>query len=86
MKDTLNKKEAIKSIVSASVRSFAAGFEGRHVGELKNPNGTLNMKIHNIFIAVLGPELRYYTALVRSLDSSLGNMLEKMAIGIAELS
>jgi len=86
MKDTLNKKEAIKSIVSASVRSFAAGFEGRHVGELKNPNGTLNMKIHNIFIAVLSPELRYYTALVRSLDSSLGNMLEKMAIGIAELS
>ena len=44
------------------------------------------MKIHNVFIAVLGPEIQYYTALVRSLDSSLGNMLEKMAINIAKLT
>jgi len=43
------------------------------------------MKIHNVFIAALGPEIQYYTALVRSLYSSLGNMLEKMAINIAEL-
>lgn len=76
---TLEKKEAIRSIVHASVESFAVGFQGRHEGELGDPEGTLNMKIHNVFIAVLGPELQYYTALVRSLDSSLGNMLEKMA-------
>lgn len=44
------------------------------------------MKIHNVFIAALGPEIQYYTALVRSLDSSLGNMLEKMAINIAHLN
>lgn len=44
------------------------------------------MKIHNVFIAVLGPEIQYYTALVRSLDSSLGNMLEKLAINIAGFS
>jgi len=43
------------------------------------------MKIHNVFIAALGSEIKYYTALVRSLDSSLGNMLEKMAINIAGL-
>jgi len=85
-KDTLDKKEAIKSIVHASVESFAVGFQGRHEGELEDPEGTLNMKIHNVFIAVLGPEIQYYTALVRSLDSSLGNMLEKMAINIAKLS
>lgn len=83
--DTLNKKEAIRSIVHASVESFAVGFQGRHEGELEDPEGTLNMKIHNVFIAVLGPEIQYYTALVRSLDSSLGNMLEKMAINIAKL-
>lgn len=41
------------------------------------------MKIHNVFIAALGPEIQYYSALSRSLDSSLGNMLEKMAIKIA---
>lgn len=84
--NTLDKKEAIRSIVHTSVESFAIGFQGRHEGELEDPEGTLNMKIHNVFIAVLGPEIQYYTALVRSLDSSLGNMLEKMAINIAKLS
>lgn len=84
--DTLSKKEAIRSIVHASVESFAVGFQGRHEGELDDPEGTLNIKIHNVFIAVLGPEIQYYTALVRSLDSSLGNMLEKMAINIARLT
>ena len=44
------------------------------------------MKIHNVFIAALGSEIQYYNALVRSLDSSLGNMLEKLAMSIAKLS
>ncbi len=84
--NTADKTEAIISIVHASIESFAVGFQGRHEGELEDPEGTLNMKIHNVFIAVLGPEIQYYAALVRSLDSSLGNMLEKMAINIAKLS
>jgi hypothetical protein len=85
-KDTLDKKEAIKSLVHTAVEAYAEGFQARHEGELDNPEGTLNMKIHNVFIAALGPEIQYYTALVRSLDSSLGNMLEKLAINIAGFS
>ena len=85
-KDNLSKKEAIKRLVHTAVESYATGFQGRHEGELEDPEGTLNMKIHNVFIAVLGPEIQYYTALVRSLDSSLGNMLEKLAINIAKFS
>jgi len=81
----VSKDKAIRSIVKSSVESFAEGFASRHIAERDNPNGTINMKIHNPFIAVLGDELRYYTALVRSFDSALGNMLEKMAINIAEL-
>lgn len=84
--ETLDKKEAIKRLVHTAVESYAAGFQARHEGEFENPEGTLNMKIHNVFIAVLGPEIQYYTALVRSLDSSLGNMLEKLAINIAKFS
>src|SRR3989338_6966053 len=83
--ETLDKKEAIKRLVHTAVESYAEGFQARHEGELEDPEGTLNMKIHNVFIAALGPEIQYYTALVRSLDSSLGNMLEKLAINIAEL-
>lgn len=84
--ETLDKKEAIKRLVHTAVESYAAGFQARHEGEFENPEGTLNMKIHNVFISVLGPEIQYYTALVRSLDSSLGNMLEKLAINIAKFS
>lgn len=81
---TPNEMEFISSIVKASVLSYAEGFECRHIGEATNPEGTINMKIHNVFIEALGKEVQYYTALSRSLDSSLGNMLEKMAISLAE--
>ncbi len=84
-KNTLDKKEAIKSIVRTAVESYATGFQARHEGEVDNPNGVINMKIHNVFIAALGSDIQYYSALVRSLDSSLGNMLEGMAINIAKL-
>jgi hypothetical protein len=78
-------EKSIRQIVRSAVEAYANGFEARHIGEVNNPNGTINMKIHNVFIAALGEEIQYYTALVRSLDSSLGNMLEKMAINIAKL-
>lgn len=82
----VSKENSIRAIVKASVQSFAQGFSDRHISEFENPDGTINMKIHNVFIAKLWPEIQYYTSLVRSLDSSLWNMLESMAINISELS
>jgi hypothetical protein len=84
--DEATQKQHIQAIVSTGVTTFAAGFRARHEGESENPDGVINSKVHNVFIAALGSDIQYYTALVRSLDSSLGNMLEKMAIGIAKLS
>jgi len=81
----VNTENSIRQIVRSSVEAFANGFKARHLGEVDDPNGTINMKIHNVFIAALGEEIQYYTALVRSFDSSLGNMLEGMAINIAKL-
>ena len=81
---TPNEKEFIYSIVKSAVTAYAEGFACRHLGEKDNPEGTINMKIHNVFIEALGKEVQYYTAMSRSLDSSLGNMLEKMAITLAE--
>ena len=83
---TLTDKRAIQALVRASVTSFADGFRARHEGELDNPNGTINSKVHNVFIQALGKDIQYYTALVRSFDSSLGNMLESLAVNIADLS
>ena len=77
---------AVKLLVKTAVESYASGFQDRHSAEVNNPNGTINMKIHNVFIAALGSEIQYFTALVRSLDSSLGNMLETLAVNIARLS
>lgn len=82
---TVDNEKAIRAIVGAFVESYASGFSDRHISEKDDENGTINMKIHNVFIAALGREIQYYSALARSLDSSLGNMLEKMAIKIATL-
>jgi len=71
MRDVSTEK-SIRQIVRSSVESYADGFEARHIGEADDPDGTINMKIHNIFIAALGEEIQYYTALVRSLDSVQG--------------
>jgi hypothetical protein len=84
--DTVDKEKAIRAIVGCSVETYASAFSDRHLSEVDDEDGTINMKIHNIFIAALGPEIQYYSALARSLDSSLGNMLEKMAIRIASLN
>ena len=76
--------ELIRAIVRNQVKGFAAGFRDRHLAESGNPEGTINSKVHNIFIAALGPEIQFYSALVRSLDSSLGSLIESMALEIAE--
>lgn len=81
----VDNEKAIRAIVSGCVESYASGFSDRHISEMNDENGVINMKIHNVFIAALGREIQYYSALARSLDSSLGNMLEKMAIKIASL-
>lgn len=82
---TIDNEKAIRAVVSMAVKSYASGFSDRHISEANDEDGTINMKIHNVFIAALGAEIQYYSALARSLDSSLGNMLEQMAINIAGL-
>ena len=86
MTENENKEKAIRAIVRQAVEAYASGFSDRHLGELNDEDGVINMKIHNVFIAALGPDIQYYSSLSRSLDSSLGNMLEKMAINIATLN
>ena len=86
MANSVDKERAIRVIVSNAVKSYANGFSMRHLAEVDDENGVINMKIHNVFIAAQGSEIQYYSALARSLDSSLGNMLESMALSIAELN
>ncbi|MDX9750572.1 MAG: TdeIII family type II restriction endonuclease [Flavobacteriales bacterium] len=83
--DVVSAEDSIRAIVRSHVESYATGFSDRHLREVDDPEGVLNMKIHNVFVSALGPEVQYYSALARSLDSSLGNLLEAMAINIGSL-
>ena len=80
------KRKAINEIIDSSIKSFADGFEIRHIKEVDDPNGVINSKKNNIFMAELGEEFMFYSAFVRSFDSSFGNVLENIGNAIAKLS
>ncbi|MDO4935263.1 MAG: TdeIII family type II restriction endonuclease [Phascolarctobacterium sp.] len=80
------KQRAIQSIVNAYITSFASGLLTRYESEVDDAEGVVNMKKNNCFIAELGEEFMFYSAFVRSFDSSFGNLLEKMGKDIAKQS
>jgi len=80
------KETAIKQIVDSTIKGFVEGFELRYKAEVDEPFGVINSKKNNCFIAVLGKEFMFYSAFVRSFDSSFGRVLENMGNAIAKLS
>lgn len=80
------KKRGIKQVVDSSIKSFVDGLDFRYTTELNDPDGVINSKKNNIFIAELGEEFMFYSAFVRSFDSSFGKVLENMGNSIAKLS
>ena len=80
------KKKSIERIVDASIYAFAEGLMTRYKEEVNDPQGVINAKKNNCFMAELGEEFMFYSAFVRSFDSSFGNVLEKMGNELAELS
>lgn len=81
-----NKKKAIEIIVESCISSFALGLDKRYAEEVNDPTGVINKKKLNCFIAELGEEFMFYSAFVRSFDSSFGKVLENMGNLIANLS
>lgn len=82
----MQKQKAMEIVVDTAVESFAEGLISRYTDEVDDVNGVINMKKNNCFIAELGEEFMFYSAFVRSFDSSFGNILEKMGNNIAKLS
>lgn len=82
----LQKQKSIEIVVDTAIASFAEGLISRYTAEVDDVNGVINMKKNNCFIAELGEEFMFYSAFVRSFDSSFGNVLEKMGNNIAKLS
>lgn len=82
----LQKKNAIEAVVDTAIGAFAEGLISRYSDEVDDLAGVINMKKNNCFIAELGEEFMFYSAFVRSFDSSFGNVLERMGNNIAKLS
>jgi len=66
--------ELIDQIIQSQIPDFACNFKKRYAS---NGSGLKNLvyKANNPFISALGDEIIIYSALMRSLDSSLGNCL-----------
>ena len=83
MKEEMIK--AVQIIVDTSISNFAVGLKSRYTDEVDDPRGVINQKKNNCFIAQLGTEFMFYSAFVRSFDSSFGTVLEMMGKNIAKL-
>lgn len=80
------KKKIIQTLIDNSIKSFVEGFEMRYSNEVNNPAGVINSKKNNVFIAELGEEFMFYSAFIRSFDSSFGKVLENLGNAIAAIS
>jgi len=80
------KEQFIKEIVDTHIRQFVDGLEARYRSEVRDPLGVINAKKNNAFISQLGEEFMFYSAFVRSFDSSFGKVLENMGNAIAKIS
>ena len=80
-----SKQQKIKEIFQTQLKGFADSLiKDYSVGGSKRVN--IEKKKNNFLIAELGKEIMVYSALMRSLDSSLGNRIEKIALKVAEAS
>ncbi|MBB2181421.1 TdeIII family type II restriction endonuclease [Lachnospiraceae bacterium MD1] len=83
----INEKETIiREIVDTHIRQFAGVLETRYSLEVTDPLGVINSKKNNAFMSQLGEEFMFYSAFVRSFDSSFGKVLENMGNAIAKIS
>ena len=83
---TDEKKTAVELLVDTAVDCFSKGLVTRYTDEKDSDTSVINMKKNNCFIAELGEEFMFYSAFVRSFDSSFGNVLEALGNNIAKLS
>ena len=80
------KKAAIQNIVDREIKRFADSYKTRFTKEVDKPDGVINSKKNNCFVAELGKEFMFYSAFVRSFDSSFGKVLERIGNEVAKLS
>ncbi len=86
MDSRLTKEKFISCIVDTAISAFATSFSDKHLKGVNNPNGVINSKRNNCFIAELGEDFIIFSALSRSFDSAFGKVLELIGKQIACIS
>ena len=51
---TVDTEQSIRQIVKSSVQAYASGFEARHLGQVNDPNGVINMKTQCLYCGIGG--------------------------------
>jgi hypothetical protein len=77
-------KAFIEKIVYEEIKEFASQLEKDYCNPKGKKSTNIVSKGNNVFIASLGKTIMVYSTLMRSLDSSLGKRIEKIAKRIAE--
>lgn len=79
------KQLKIKKIFEDQLNEFAISLEKDYTTN-GSKRKNIKKKGNNFLISSLGKEVVVYSALMRSLDSSLGNRIEKIALEVAKVS
>lgn len=74
----------IESIIEKQIKYFSKKYFKKMIEQKNDPDGLINSKINNIFVSSMGKEISFYSALVRSLESSLGNLVQNIGIELAK--
>ena len=77
-------QQLIDNIIEEELKDFSTQFKNDYCADKGKKAQNILNKNNNVFIAALGNDIMVYSALMRSLDSSLGNRIEKIAKRIAE--
>ena len=74
----------VEKIVEMHIEDFRKKYFSKLLAQKDKPDGLINRKINNIFVTSMGKEISFYSALVRSLESSLGNLVERIGIDLSK--
>lgn len=80
----IEKYNKISAIIKKHIEKAGNNFKSDYNKNSGSKFNNIENKYNNIFISGLGDEVVVYSALMRSLDSSLGNTIEQMALEIAK--
>jgi hypothetical protein len=74
----------VEKVVEMHIEDFRKKYFSKLLAQKDKPDGLINRKINNIFVTSMGKEISFYSALVRSLESSLGNLVERIGIDLSK--